>query len=199
MNAAMKIKMPKERSAKIYNFLLKPFEKKFSLLRPRLTKGLEGRVLEIGTGTGANLKYYPRTCKTIGIDLNYKFLKEAKKYNIPLLQMDAENLAFKDKSFDYVIAPLCFCTIPDQEKAFSEVYRVLKPNGELRMMEHMKSDSYILSIFQTILNPLNKLIFGCELTRKTIKSLKKSGLNLKYEKDIWIYDVFREIRAIRKV
>lgn len=198
MNAAMKIKMAKERSAKLYNFLLKPFEKRFSFWRSRLTEGLEGRVLEIGTGTGANLKYYPKNCKIIGIDLNYNFLEEAKKYRLPLLQMDAENLAFKDKSFDYVIAPLCFCTIPNPEKAFSEVYRVLKTNGELRMIEHMKSDSYIISIFQIVLNPLNKLIFGCELTRNTINSLKKSGLQLSHEKDLWIYDVFREVKAIRK-
>jgi len=194
----MKIKMTRERSAKIYNFFFKPFEKRFSFWRPRLTKGLEGRVLEIGTGTGANLKYYSKNCKPLGIDLNYNFLEEAKKYGVQLMQMDAEKLAFKDRSFDYVIAPLCFCTIPDQEKAFSEVYRVLKPNGELRMIEHMKSDSYLISVFQTILNPINKLIFDCKLTSETMKSLKKSDLKLSYEKDLWIYDVFREIRAIRK-
>ena len=74
----MKIKMTRERSAKIYNFFFKPFEKRFSFWRPRLTKGLEGRVLEIGTGTGANLKYYSKNCKPLGIDLNYNFLEEAK-------------------------------------------------------------------------------------------------------------------------
>ena len=198
MNAVMKIKMTRERSAKIYNLLFKPFEKRSSFWRPRLTENLEGYVLEIGTGTGANLKYYPRNCNVVGLDLNFRYLAEAKKYGFPLLQMNAENLAFKDKSFDYVIAPLCFCTIPDQEKAFSEVYRVLKPNGELRMIEHMKSDSYLISVFQTILNPINKLIFDCKLTSETMKSLKKSDLKLSYEKDLWIYDVFREIRAIRK-
>jgi len=172
----------------------------FRKWRKELLKGVEGKVLEIGVGIGNNLKYYPLNCEVTAIDIDKKALDKARKVSIKyenyhIIEMDGQALKFKDKTFDYVITPLSLCSMPDQIGALTEIYRVLKDNCELRMMEHVKSNKKYLYNLQSHLNGINKKIFGCDLIKNTEESVIKAGFKIIYSKNLGIDDMFRYIRA----
>ena len=172
----------------------------FRKWRKELLNGVKGKILEIGVGTGNNLKYYPKNCEVTAIDVDKKAVEKAKKifkkyHNYKIMEMDAQNLTFDDSTFDYVISPLVLCSIPNPSKALKEINRVLKRNGELRTMEHVKSQKKYLYNLQSRLNGINKKIFGCDLTRNTEEEIKKSGFKITYSENIGIDDMFRYIYA----
>jgi ubiquinone/menaquinone biosynthesis C-methylase UbiE len=107
---------------------------------------------------------------------------EAKKsrFNLPLETMlaEAEKLPFPDNSFDYVITTLVLCTVRDLDKSLAEILRVLKPGGELRFFEHVRSKSGIFSAAQTMMTPVwKRCSLGCHLNRDTFAAIKRAGFH----------------------
>ena len=151
MSAASKY----NRIAPVYELLDLPLEFFFfRKWRKEALSGLSGKVLEIGVGSGRNLKYYQAGCSVTGIDASEGMLEKARQKtrgvkNVNLFLMDAEHLEFPDNSFDYIIATFVLCTIPDPVKALREMRRVLKPSGELIALEHMHSSNPVISLLST--------------------------------------------------
>ncbi len=145
----------------------------------------QGRVLEIGAGTGANLGFYsPQVKEVVGIEPVATMLGAARKvanqasHGVPVtLQVgDARALPFNDSEFDVVVACLVFCTIPEPEKAAREAFRVLKPSGKLVFFEHVVSANRNVRAWQQRLNPLwRKMACGCEITRDTRALFASAG------------------------
>jgi phosphatidylethanolamine/phosphatidyl-N-methylethanolamine N-methyltransferase len=114
-----------------------------------------GRILEVGVGNGAHFKYY-NTHEVVGIDTSRSMLKHASKHlkeNIQLLHMNGENLLFPNEDFDYVILSHVITVVHDPEKLLEEVYRVLKPNGKVLILNHFTPDSWLMyldRIFESI-------------------------------------------------
>ncbi|HEY7536241.1 MAG TPA: class I SAM-dependent methyltransferase [Thermodesulfobacteriota bacterium] len=154
--------------------------------RKKLISQAKGRVLEISIGTGKNLPHYSRRCEIIGVDLSEKMLEIARgsalntDLSISLLTMDAENLAFKDATFDTVLCTLSLCTIPDPIKALSEMKRVCKSEGKILLLEHVRSHNSFLGKIQDWLTPLSLRKKGCHLNRNTLENVKEAGLNIEY-------------------
>jgi len=99
-----------------------------------LLKSKKGLALDLGCGTGNyTLELYKRGFDVVGADLSLEMLKIAKQKlpNVPFLKADAYNLPFKDSTFDLVMSITMFEFLKEPEKAVSEIYRVLKPNGEV--------------------------------------------------------------------
>ncbi|HUW67163.1 MAG TPA: class I SAM-dependent methyltransferase [Candidatus Nanoarchaeia archaeon] len=172
----------------------------FGKWRKQILSDLSGLVLDIGVGTGKNLKYYPDNCKIVGMDVSSKMLEHAKKRaenldNVSLFVMDGEHLAFENHSFDYVITTFVLCSIPDPVAALKEMKRVCKPDGMVINMEHMKSKHAILSMIEDIFNPLTFGTMGVNINRKTVENIKKAGLNKISEQNLAIKDVFRLIKS----
>jgi len=172
----------------------------FGKWRKQILSDLSGLVLDIGVGTGKNLKYYPDNCKIVGMDVSSKMLEHAKKRaenldNVSLFVMDGEHLAFENHSFDYVITTFVLCSIPDPVAALKEMKRVCKPDGMVINMEHMKSEHAILSMIEDIFNPLTFGTMGVNINRKTVENIKKAGLNKISEQNLAIKDVFRLIKS----
>ena len=172
----------------------------FGKWRKQILSDLSGLVLDIGVGTGKNLKYYPDNCKVVGMDVSSKMLEHAKKRaenldNVSLFVMDGEHLAFENHSFDYVITTFVLCSIPDPVTALKEMKRVCKPDGMVINMEHMKSKHAILSMIEDIFNPLTFGTMGVNINRKTVENIKKAGLNKISEQNLAIKDVFRLIKS----
>ena len=172
----------------------------FGKWRKQILSDLSGLVLDIGVGTGKNLKYYPDNCKIVGMDVSSKMLEHAKKRaenldNVSLFVMDGEHLAFENHSFDYVITTFVLCSIPDPVAALKEMKRVCKPDGMVINMEHMKSKHAILSMIEDIFNPLTFGAMGVNINRKTVENIKKAGLNKISEQNLAIKDVFRLIKS----
>lgn len=102
-----------------------------------------GRLLEIGVGNGSHLKFY-KSHAVIGVDASENMLSRARKHvqdKIQLLRMNGEQLLFPNGSFDYVILSHVIAVVDDPEKLLEEVYRVLKPNGKVFILNHFTPDN----------------------------------------------------------
>ncbi len=187
------------RLARFYDLHSKIAEKIwFKRWRKRFILPLKGRILEVGIGTGKNLDFYGKGAKVIGIDFSEKMLQIAKeklvksgKKNILLKQMDAENLKFKDNSFDYVVTTCVFCSVPDPIKGLKEIRRVLKPTGRLIMIEHVLSKNPIIALIEHINNPLTKFFMGVNINRNTRQNITQAGMKIAEDRNLALFDVFR--------
>jgi ubiquinone/menaquinone biosynthesis C-methylase UbiE len=163
-------------------------------------------VLDIGAGTGAMLSYIGATAQRDGPiqlhaiepDPDFRARAEQKAERVGLCvdirPARAESLPYDDERFDTVVASMVFCTIPDVEQALQEIDRVLKPNGELRFFEHVRSHG-LHGRFQDRFAPLWKRIAeGCHLNRPTERILTESPLELTEIEEISIDTAFTPIR-----
>ncbi len=153
-------------------------------LRGEVVGGSSGRVLEIGYGVGSNWPFLPPSVDYTGIEPD-PFMRARADHHRPagrelaLLDGDAQALQFPDGSFDTVIGTLVFCTIPDRDRALSEVRRVLRPGGEFRFWEHVRANGRAGSTFQSALTPLwKRLGGGCHLNRDTEAAMRAAGFDI---------------------
>jgi len=121
-----------------------------------------GRVLDVGVGTGLSLSDYSRTTKLCGVDISEPMLRKAQERvralnltNVETLSvMDAKNLAFADGTFDAVVAQYVITAVPDPEGTLDDFIRVLKPGGELILVNHIGAESGPRRIFELGFAPL---------------------------------------------
>lgn len=158
----------------------------FSQLREALLQLASGEVLEIGFGTGLNLRHYPTTITRLSIVdpatlLPAKVARRmaAAPYPIQTTHVTAENLPFPDQHFDYVVSTWTLCTIPDPVQALQEVARVLKPEGHFLFLEHGRSEDQKIAAWQDRLNPIQNVMgCGCHLNRQIDRLITQSGLSI---------------------
>ncbi len=121
-----------------------------------------GRILDVGVGTGLSLSDYARTTRICGVDISEPMLRKAQARvralglsNVELLSvMDAKNLAFEDGSFDAVVAQYVITAVPDPEATLDDFVRVLKPGGELILVNHIGAEHGVRRIFELAFAPL---------------------------------------------
>lgn len=151
----------------------------FRRLRKKLWRMAEGEhILEVGVGTGKNFSFYPEQARMTAIDFSSKMLAQAKRkqerkqLEVHLELMDVERLYFADNSFDTVVASFVFCSVPHPRKGLKEIHRVLKPGGQLIMLEHVLSSNKFLAGVMNLLNPLVVKLVGANINRQTVKNLQ---------------------------
>ncbi len=128
------------------------------------TNRVGGRVLDVGVGTGMCLPLYAPTTRVVGVDLSEKMLAKARKrvaeqrlHHVESLEvMDAENLAFPDASFDVVVAQYVVNTVPNPEAALDEFARVLKPGGEIVLINRVGAEEGPRKTFEHLLMPVTQ-------------------------------------------
>ena len=154
--------------------------------RAALLPRAEGRVLEIGIGTGRNLPFYDRSRLTqlVGVDpaLQMHHLARRRSHKagiaVELVGLSAERLPLPDDSFDTVVCTYTLCSIPDPAAALHEVRRVLKPGGQFLFCEHGRAPDASLAQWQQRIEPLWKpLAGGCHLTRDVPLLVRDAGLH----------------------
>lgn len=151
-----------------------------------LSKIKEEEILEIGFGTGINIKFYPENVKKIiGIDINKGMLKQFNKkkldgkIEIQSLHQDGESLPFPDNSIGAVISTYTLCTIKNIELALSEIYRVIKPGARYYFLEHGLADNPKTQKWQHRLNPIQKIwAGGCNLNRDIKTLISNPGFKI---------------------
>lgn len=182
MNDSDKIRKRYDRVSGIYDRFEGLMEgKSFKKWRLEATRDLEGKVLEVGVGTGQNIPYYPEGVDVTGIDFSEKMLDRAKARakkldrRLDLIQMDAENMEFPDNTFDMVFATCVFCSVPDPIKGLKEIRRVCRDKGKIIMIEHVRSEKKFLGVLMDIFNPLSVNLWGANINRRTVDNVKKAG------------------------
>lgn len=160
-------------------------------LRMKIIPQAEGSILEIGAGTGVNLKHLnPDKISSLvlsDLELGKNILRKAKHLHCPisLQESDVQTLPFPDETFDGVIATLVFCSVENPQEGLAEIHRVLKPKGRFYYIEHVISESPGLAAAQNFLNPGWKhMASGCNLNRDTEALLDPAGFKIitRYQK-----------------
>jgi ubiquinone/menaquinone biosynthesis C-methylase UbiE len=146
---------------------------------------VNGRVLDVACGTGTNFRYLPETVELVGIDISPEMLAKADATladlgrDGTLREMDAQNLAFPDNSFDAVISALSTCTFPDPVAALREMERVCKPEGTIRLVEHGRSDVGPIAKYQEWRGDAHYAKTGCRWTQEPRESVSEAGLEVR--------------------
>ena len=146
----------------------------------------QGRVLEIGIGTGLNLPFYDtgREVELVGVEPSLRMhrlaLKRSRAARLPveMVGITAEKLPLADAAFDTVVSTYTLCTIADPVAALREVRRVLAPGGRLLFSEHGRAPDANVLKWQSRLQPYwSKLAGGCMLDRDIPAILKEAGFD----------------------
>jgi ubiquinone/menaquinone biosynthesis C-methylase UbiE len=151
--------------------------------RRQLISHARGRVLEIGGGTGANLAFYGVGVQDVTItEPSEPMAKRLRsrltghRVIVDLVIAPAEELPFDDNSFDTAVSTLVLCTVADQARALDELRRVLRPDGRLLFIEHVRAEGDRLAGWQDRLNGINKIVArGCNCNRRTLDGIRAAG------------------------
>lgn len=155
--------------------------------RDRLLAGLHGRVLELGAGNGLNFKHYPDTVTDVLavepddlLRAHAETAAEEADVRIRVLAGHADALPVEDGSYDAVVASLVLCSVPDPSSALVALRGALRPGGELRFYEHVRSDCRWIGRAEDLLDPLwSRVAGGCHLNRDTLGAIRAAGFQVK--------------------
>jgi ubiquinone/menaquinone biosynthesis C-methylase UbiE len=152
--------------------------------RRRLLSKAEGETLEIGAGTGLNLEHYPETVTRLVLVEPDRHMRrrlgrraEALGRSAEIVDASVEELPFEDATFDTAVVTLVLCSVPSQQPALAEIARVLKPEGRLLFLEHVRSADPKVARSQDRIRPLYNLV-GCNPNRDTLAGIEASALTL---------------------
>lgn len=166
--------------------------------RDELLASLSGRVIELGAGTGSNFAHYPTTVQQVVAVEPEPYLREraraaAASANVPIEVLDgvADRLPAEDRSFDAAVACLVLCTVPDQASALAELRRVLRPGGELRFYEHVRSNRPALALSQRAVDRVfwPRAFGGCHTARDTPAAIAAAGFEVEQQRHMWVNPV----------
>ena len=153
-------------------------------MRRGLLRSAEGRVLEVGVGTGNSLLRYPAECAVTGVDISSGMLQQARKKSggartaAHWAQMDTHSLGFSDGVFDTVVDTLCLCTYSEPVQALREMARVCRPGGRVLLLEHGRSNRGRLARLQDKWAEWHRSALGCVWNREPQDFVAQAGLRL---------------------
>jgi ubiquinone/menaquinone biosynthesis C-methylase UbiE len=176
-----------QRIAWAYDLLDLPFEYgRYRKIRPELFRGLSGRILDAGVGTGRNFPFYPVHSAVVGIDLSPAMLSHAQRRlsaattTVELHRMDVTRLEFSDGTFDAAVATFLFCVLPDelQVAGMRELRRVVKPGGIIRCLEYTRPSGGLRRAMTRLWEPWVRWAYGAGFDRQTERKAPEAGLQL---------------------
>jgi ubiquinone/menaquinone biosynthesis C-methylase UbiE len=152
--------------------------------RRQLLAAAEGTTIELGAGTGLNLEHYPQAVTRLVLVEPDRHMRRRLRRRLEtvgreaeIVDAAAEDLPFPDASVDTAVVTYVLCSVPDQEEALAEISRVLKPNGRLLFLEHVRSADPKLARRQDRIRPVYNL-FGCNPNRDTLARIEASTLTV---------------------
>lgn len=152
--------------------------------RRALVAGATGGVLDVGCGTGRNLPLYGPGSRVVGVDRDLRVLRVARRRGpaAHVVAARVEALPFRSRAFDAVVSGLVFCSVDDPVQGLREVRRVLTPQGQLRMLEHVRSPGRLRARLQDWIQPCwTWLTGGCRPNRDTEGAVEAAGFTIDRE------------------
>jgi ubiquinone/menaquinone biosynthesis C-methylase UbiE len=161
-------------------------QKEFDKWRAQTTEGLSGRVVEIGFGSGLNVPHYPADVDVVLADEPASVARRiaekrvvASPVPVEHVGLDGQSIPLDDNSCDAALCTFTLCTVPDADRALSEVRRVLRPGGEFHFLEHGLSPDPGVARWQHRMEPLQlRLADGCHLTRDSVALVEAAGFRM---------------------
>jgi ubiquinone/menaquinone biosynthesis C-methylase UbiE len=141
--------------------------------------------LEVAIGTGLNLPFYAEDVSITGIDLSDEMLAIARDRAdrlgrlVDLREGDAHDLPFEDATFDSVVCTFSLCQIPDPHRAVGEMKRVLRPEGNLILVDHIRSSVRPIFWLQRAIEVVSTRAEGEFMTRRPLEHVKANGLDIR--------------------
>lgn len=190
-----------DRTSRTYELLTWGEERRFGPAKQRLFAKMKGRCLMLAAGTGADFRFFPPGLTITALDISPGMIErarsraEAYRGSLTLEVMDAQALEFSDTSFDTVVTSCTFCSVPDPLRGLRELYRCLRPGGQLLMFEHVRSRVGPIALLQDMMTLITSHI-GPDMNRDTVSNVVRAGFDLYREDNVYL-DVVKAIEARR--
>ncbi|MFB0537565.1 MAG: class I SAM-dependent methyltransferase [Anaerolineae bacterium] len=190
--ATIQTKSRYNRIAPVYDLMEAIVERlAFRRWREKLWSQVEGnRLLEVGVGTGKNILYHPKGVQVTAVDLSDKMLERAQRRaqeldsEVDLRLMDAQKLAFPDTAFDAAVATFVFCSVPDPILGLRELGRVVRPGGQIFLLEHVRVNRPVIGRLMDMFDPFVARLMGPHINRRTVENVKKAGLEIERAEEL---------------
>lgn len=157
--------------------------------RIEVVSGARGRVLELGSGNGLNFEHYVDASAVVALEPEPTMValarRRAVRAPVPIrfVRGVAERLPFAEGSFDTVVASFVLCSVADPRRAVVEVARVLRPGGEVRYLEHVRSTGTLGALVQDAVTPLwRALAGGCHPNRDPAATFRARGFHVEWRR-----------------
>ncbi|MCS5620604.1 MAG: class I SAM-dependent methyltransferase [Nitrospinaceae bacterium] len=165
-----------------------------------LFKNLKGRILYVGMGTGLEIVNFPPGLDITAVDMSYEMLNRSRsrvqnyRGRIHRCQMDAQATAFQDNTFDTILTVCVLCSVKQPLICLKELKRVLKPDGELVMFEHVLSKNPVYGLILKSMSFITEYLEGTYLDRDTVANAEMAGFKIHSHKNVYL-DIVKALRA----
>jgi ubiquinone/menaquinone biosynthesis C-methylase UbiE len=184
LTSSQSIQETYDRVSSLYDIVFKPFlesgrKRAIEVLAP----SRNAHILDIGIGTGLGLDFFPADVQVTGFDFSHGMLRESKKKsqkacpcNLSLLQMDVQQMALPDNSFDYIMASYVLTVVNKPKQAIKEILRVAKPNAKVVIVNRLRSQNSFFRFFEDLLEPVFSRMGLFSINRDLVGLLKSVGV-----------------------
>ncbi len=185
-----------------FDFVTFGDDKRLGPHKRRLFSKISGKALMVAAGTGNDFQFFPPGRDILAIDISSKMLERAAKKavgylgKLELRQMDVCELPFDDSSFETIVTVCTFCSVPRPVVGLGELHRVLRPDGQVLMFEHVRSRIGPIGIFLDFMTPISRRL-GPDLNRDTVGNVQRAGFRIRREENVYL-DIVKIIEAVKK-
>jgi ubiquinone/menaquinone biosynthesis C-methylase UbiE len=186
--------------AKVFDLLRGGDMRRWGPAQQSLFENLKGKILYVGIGTGLETVNFPAWLDITAIDLSYEMLTRSQSRvqnysgKIRRCQMNAQVTAFADNTFDTVLTVCVLCSVQQPVNCLQELKRVLKPDGELVMFEHVLSKNPVYGLILKSMSHITEYLEGTYLDRNTVENAEAAGFTIHSHKNVYL-DIVKALRA----